>query len=145
MNKEDEEFTLNWEELKFLIEYANSGIQSQGEYNPQSAHFLELKVKIKEIEEKFDYKAKIKQERQDWELRRKEEEERKRQEEFKPIKTKVLELSTKFSRLFIKEIAEECNIKRPGLIRRAIEDMIEKKEIEAKYFASSESVVFELK
>jgi len=145
MNPKDEEFTLNWEELKFLIQYANSGIQSQGEYNPQSEHFLELKTKIKEIEEKFGYKAIIQQERQEREHTRKEEEERKRQEEFKPIKTKVLELSTKFSRLFLKEIAEECEIKNPGLIRRAIEDMIEKKEIKAKYFASSQSIVFELK
>ena len=145
MNQKDEEFTLNWEDLKFLIQYANSGIQSAGEYNPQSAHFLELKVKIKEIEEKFDYKAKIEQERREYEQNRIEEEERKKQEEFKPIKTKVLELSTKFSRLFLKEIAEECKIKNPGLIQRAIEDMIEKKEIKAKYFASSESVVFELK
>ena len=145
MNPKDEEFTLNWEDLKFLIQYANSGIQSQGEYNPQSAHFLELKAKIKEIEEKFDYKTKVQQERQERELTRKEEEERKRQEEFKPIKTKVLKLSTKFSRLFLKEIAEECKIKDTSLIRRAIDDMIPKKEITAKYFASSESVVFELK
>jgi len=128
MNPNDEKFTINWEDLKFLIEYANQGV-----------------IKIKGLEGKFDYKTRVQRDRQAVVMRRREEEERKEQEELKPIKTKILELSTKFSRLFIKEIAEECKIKRPGLIRRAIEDMIEKNEINAKYFASSESVVFELK
>ena len=145
MNPNDEKFTINWEDLKFLIEYANQGITLEAQYDQHSEHVLNLKAKIKKIEEKFDYKAKVQRIRQQEEQRRREEEERKRQEEFKPIKNKVLELSTKFSRLFIKEIAEECKIKRSELIRRAIEDMIEKKEINAKYFASSESVVFELK
>jgi hypothetical protein len=145
MNPNDEEFTINWEELKFLIEYANSGIRFQAEGGPKSDYVFDLEAKIQGLEEKFDYKAKVQRDRQEEEQSRREEEVRKRQEEFKPIKTKVLELSTKFSRLFLKEIAEECKINNPGLIRRAIEDMIEKKEINAKYFSSSESVVFELK
>ena len=145
MNPKDEEFTINWEDLRFLIEYANAGITSAGEYDQNSEYFRNLKAKIKEIEEKFDYKAKVQRDRQEKEQRRREDEERKRQEEFKPIKTKVLELSTKFSRLFLKEIAEECKIKNTSLIRRTIEDMINKKEINAKYFTSSDSIVFELK
>ena len=38
MNLKDEEFTINREDLKFLIEYANHGITLEGQYNPQSAH-----------------------------------------------------------------------------------------------------------
>ena len=145
MNPKDEEFTINWEDLKFLIEYANSGIRFQAEGGPKPDYVFDLEAKIQGLEEKFDYKAKVQRDIQEKKQRLREEEERKKQEEFKPIKTKVLELSTKFSRLFLKEIAEECKIKRLGLIRRAIEDMIEKKEIDAKYFASSDSIVFELK
>lgn len=145
MNPNDEEFTLNWEELKFLIEYANSGVRFNTEYDPHSEHSETLKAMIKKLEVKFEYKAKVQRDRQTEKKIHREEAKRKEQEEFKPIKTKVLELSTKFSRLFLKEIVEECKINDPGLIRRAIEDMIAKKEIDAKYFISSESVVFEIK
>jgi len=145
MNPNDEEFTINWEDLKFLIEYANAGVLFQSQGAPKTDYVLDLEAKIQGLEEKYDYKAKVQRDIQEEKQRRREEAERKEQEELKPIKNKILELSTKFSRLFIKEIAEECKIKRTGLIQRAIEDMIEKKEINAKYFASSESVVFELK
>jgi len=145
MNPNDEKFTINWEDLKFLIEYANQGVMFSGQGAPKDDHILALETKIKKIEEKFDYKARVQRARQKEKQRFKEIAEREMQEEFKPIKAKVLELSTKFSRLFLKEIAEELKLKNTSIIRQAIEDMIIKKEINAKYFASSESVVFELK
>jgi len=145
MNPDEEEFTINWDDLKFLIEYANSGVLFQSQGAPKDDHILALEAKIKEIEGKFDYKARVQRARQQEKQRFKEIAEREMQEEFKPIKAKVLELSTKFSRLFLKEIGEELKLKNTSIIRQAIEDMIIKKEINAKYFASSESVVFELK
>ena len=49
MNPKDDEFTINWEDLKFLIQYANAGITSAGEYDQNSEHFRNLKAKINEI------------------------------------------------------------------------------------------------
>jgi len=65
------------------------------------------------------------------------------EEELRPIKEKIVELSKKYSRLLIIEIEEELNL---GIsqIRKAIKDMIEKQEIKAKYFSSSDTVVFQI-
>ena len=57
------------------------------------------------------------------------------------IKKTVLNLGTKFGRLQVKEIAEECGVEN-DLIVATVKEMIENKEIYAKYFESSKSVAF---
>ncbi len=57
------------------------------------------------------------------------------------IKKTVLNLGTKFGRLQVKEIAEECGVEN-DLIVATVKEMIENKEIYATYFESSKSVAF---
>jgi len=57
------------------------------------------------------------------------------------IKSSILDLGTKFVRLQIIEIAEECGIEN-DLIISTVKEMIDNKEIYAKYFESSKSVAF---
>ncbi|TFF97430.1 MAG: hypothetical protein EU547_04300 [Promethearchaeota archaeon] len=58
------------------------------------------------------------------------------------IKKTILELGTKFPRLKIKEISEECG-KDQDLIIKVVKDMIRNEEIYADYFKSSNSVLFD--
>ena len=58
------------------------------------------------------------------------------------IKRTVFDLCTKFARLQIIEIAEECGVANK-LIISTVKEMIDRKEIYAKYFESSKSVVFD--
>ena len=57
------------------------------------------------------------------------------------IKSSILDLGARFGRLQIIEIAEECGIEN-DLIISTIKEMIDNKEIYAKYFESSKSVAF---
>ena len=59
------------------------------------------------------------------------------------IKNIILRLGTQFARLEIIEIAEECG-EEEDLIIRTVREMIEGKEIYAKYFESSRAVAFNL-
>ena len=59
------------------------------------------------------------------------------------IKKTVLELGTKFGRLQIAEISEECDIKDEQLIVDTVREMIDNKEIYAQYFSSTKSVAFD--
>lgn len=86
--------------------------------------------------------------REQLEVRRKEEKrlkaERKEKEELAKIKIKktILDLGTRFPRLQVAEIAEECEIDMDQLIIDIIEEMIDNKEIYAKFFKSTKSVYF---
>ncbi len=59
------------------------------------------------------------------------------------IKSTILDLGTKFGRLEVKEVAEECG-EDEELIVRTVKEMIEGKEVYAKYFDSSRAVAFNL-
>jgi hypothetical protein len=59
------------------------------------------------------------------------------------IKETLLHLGTRFPRLLVTEIAEECNINDLQLIVKIIQDMISNGQIRAKYFKSSEAVAFD--
>jgi len=58
------------------------------------------------------------------------------------IKNTILNLGTKFGRLHIMEISEECG-EDEGLIISTVREMIKVSEIYAKYFESSKSVAFD--
>ena len=58
------------------------------------------------------------------------------------IKETILDLGTSFSRLHVKEIAEECKINDKQFIVNVINDMIAKEEINARFFKSTSSVAF---
>ncbi len=59
------------------------------------------------------------------------------------IKEALLQLGSKYPRLLVTEIAEECNVDDLPLIESVISDMIAKGQIHAKYFKSSEAVAFD--
>jgi len=59
------------------------------------------------------------------------------------IKSTILALGTKFGRLEVKEVAEECG-EDEELIVKTVKEMIEGNEIYAKYFDSSRAVAFNL-
>jgi len=58
------------------------------------------------------------------------------------IKKTILELGTKFTRLQIVEISEECDVKDEQIIVDTVREMIDNKEIYAQYFSSTKSVAF---
>jgi hypothetical protein len=58
------------------------------------------------------------------------------------IRKSILYLGTKFTRLHITEIAEECG-QNEKLIISIIKDMIQNKEIYAQYFSSTKSIAFD--
>ena len=58
------------------------------------------------------------------------------------IKKTILELGTKFTRLQIVEISEECNVKDEQLIVDVVREMIDNNEIYSQYFSSTKSVAF---
>lgn len=58
------------------------------------------------------------------------------------IKNTVIQLGTKFVRIKIKEIAEECR-EEDDIIESTVKEMIENNEIYAKYFESSKSIAFD--
>ncbi len=58
------------------------------------------------------------------------------------VKTTVLELGSKFSRIQTVEITEKTGIKDETLIIGVIQSMIKNQEIDAEYFSSTRSIVF---
>jgi len=60
------------------------------------------------------------------------------------IKTTVLNLGTKFTRLELMDISEKSGIKDENLIEIVIQDMIKHKEIVGEYFASSKALALEV-
>jgi len=68
--------------------------------------------------------------------------EREKREKIGKIKKTVLDLGTKFTRLQVNEIVEECGIKDDQLIINIVQDMIKNEEIYAKYFSSSMAIHF---
>jgi len=145
MNSNQEKFSINWEDLKYLIERAEGYVKNDASYATSSEQKKQLFVKIEELKEKYDYNSRIQRDREESQKQQREEKERKKQDELKPIKEKIFELSKKYSRLLIKEIEEELKLRNKGpLIREALQDMIEKGEIKAKFFSSSDSVVFQI-
>ena len=98
---------------------------------------LEKEKLEKEIEEKKKFeKRKLKVEK----LEKKEHEIQR--EKILKIKNTVIDLGTKFGRLQVVEIAEECG-EDDDLIISTLKEMIENCEIYAKYFESSKSVAFD--
>ena len=87
------------------------------------------------------------QERLEAQRIKREEREAKRREEERLAKIKVkktiLDLGTRFTRLQVAEIAEECKVKNNQLIVEIIKEMIYNKEIYAKYFESTKSIAFD--
>ena len=65
------------------------------------------------------------------------------EERVKKIKKVVLDLSIKFTRLQISDIAEKCGITDKQLIINTVKDIIASKEIFTEYFSSSKSVAFD--
>ena len=59
------------------------------------------------------------------------------------IRKTILDLGTKYDRLEVKEISEECNVNKNSIIT-VIKKMIQNREIFAEYFHSSKSVSFNL-
>ena len=59
------------------------------------------------------------------------------------IRKTILDLGTKYDRLEVKEISEECNVNKNSIII-VIKKMIQNREIFAEYFNSSKSVSFNL-
>ncbi len=58
------------------------------------------------------------------------------------IKRTILDLGTKFSRLQVAEIAETSKVRDAAIIIEVIQDLIAKHEIDAQYFASTQSIAF---
>lgn len=58
------------------------------------------------------------------------------------IKETILNLGKSYSRLYVKEIAEECKIEDEQFIVNVINDMIANEEINARFFKSTFSVAF---
>ena len=58
------------------------------------------------------------------------------------IKSIVLDLGTKFTRLHIGEISEKCGLEEEFLIIDTVKNMIDNQEIYAEYFKSTKSVAF---
>jgi hypothetical protein len=145
LNSNQEKFSITWEDLKYLLEHAEISVRESASYITTSKEKNQLLMRIQKLKEKYDYNARAQKDAEELQKKQEEERERKRQEEFKPIKEKLIELSKKYSRLLIKEIEEELNLKNQGtLIREAIKDMIEKEEFKAKFFSSSDSIVFQI-
>ena len=65
-----------------------------------------------------------------------------KEEETSLVKKAILELSTKFTRLNVKEISENTNIDKDTIIR-VITSMISQKEIHAEFFKSTKMVSFD--
>jgi len=61
----------------------------------------------------------------------------------KMIKSIILTLSTKYTRLLLSEIIEETKIRDKRLIRNTIQQMIQNEEVYGQYFSKSDSVVFD--
>jgi len=59
------------------------------------------------------------------------------------VREKILEISNKYPRMQIEEIGEECGIQNQLLIINLIKDMIKNKKIIAKYYSSTNSIVFD--
>ena len=57
------------------------------------------------------------------------------------VRKTVLELGTQFTRLYVSEISEVCNINKDTIVK-IIRDMILNKEIYAEYYNSSKSISF---
>jgi parallel beta-helix repeat protein len=93
---------------------------------------LEKQRMMKELREK-ERLEKERLEQQRLEIKRK---------KISTIKKIVLELGTKFGRVQVVEIAEECGEDK-DLIIKTVKDMIEGNEIHAKYFESSKSIAFD--
>ena len=145
MNSNQEKFSINWEDLKYLLEHAEASIRESSTYINEAEKKKLFLSRIQELKEKYDYNSRVQRDREEYQKQQREGKERKRQEEFKPIKESLIELSKKYSRLLIKEIEEELNLRNKGrLIRDVLKDMIEKDEIKAKFFSSSDSVVFQI-
>ena len=62
----------------------------------------------------------------------------------KTIKKTVLESGQKFARIQLTELCEKSKIEDRDLIVRTIREMIDKKEIDAEYFESTESLAFNI-
>jgi len=145
MNSNQEKFSITWEDLKYLLAQAESSLRERASYVHTSEEKKQVLARIQDLKKKYDYDSRVQKDAEEHRKQQKEEQERKRQAEVKPIKEKILELSKKYSRLLIKEIEEELNLRNKGrLIRDVLKDMIEKDEIKAKFFSSSDSVVFQI-
>jgi len=59
------------------------------------------------------------------------------------VRKTILELGTKYTRLQIAEIAEMCGIPSTKKVQAVVEDMIQRGQIAAKYFASTQAVAFD--
>lgn len=57
------------------------------------------------------------------------------------IKSVIDDFSQKYSRIEIREISEKCN-KNPTIIKKIVKDMVDKREINAKYFPNTKVIVF---
>lgn len=62
--------------------------------------------------------------------------------DYSTLKEKILEMSTQFSSITIKELSQECNVEK-SLVRSTIYEMIKKREVFAEYFASSKRIAFD--
>ena len=145
MNSNQEKFSINWEDLKYLIGQAEASVRENASYATEAEKKKLILGRIEDLKEKYDYNSRVQRDREEYQKQQREEKERKKQDELKPIKEKIFELSKKYSRLLIKEIEEEIKLRNKGtLIREAIQDMIKKEEIKAKFFSSSDSVLFQI-
>lgn len=119
--------------------------------NPQRfINYCDPKKVKKRLEKKELEKIETERKRKEnLEIQKQEEErlkaERKEKEELarKKIKKSILDLGTRFPRLQVSEIAEECEINMEQLVINIIKEMIENKEIYGKYFKSTKSVAFD--
>jgi len=66
-----------------------------------------------------------------------------REKKIAKIKTTVLTMKNKYTRLKIIEISDECGVKRENLIIGTIENMIKNDEVNGQYFSTTKSLAFD--
>ncbi|MFX1374124.1 MAG: hypothetical protein ACFFCE_19915 [Promethearchaeota archaeon] len=149
MNFENEEFILTWDELKLLVEnsisYIKQGLSEAG-YNIDQIHqrpnLKKIYDQIIQIKDKFNFDEKLIQ----WMERQKKivREENKRSEEERKHKTlnKLKEISKKYPRILIDEIANLVG-EQPPYFMTILKELEEKGELKFQYIKSTHAILFE--
>ena len=149
MSYKDEQFNLNWKELKLLIEISESQIRSELNQSGQrmeniglNPYLNDVYEQIKKIKDRLGFNEKLNEWKEEKKKSKNEEEQKKINNIENNVKKRIKELSNKYSRLLISELVEDIQ-ERSGYIIKTIEEMIEKEEIKARYFKSTSAIVFE--
>ena len=88
MNSNQEKFSINWEDLKYLIECAEGYVKNDASYATSSEQKKQLFVKIEELKEKYDYNSRIQRDREEHQKKQREEKERENKMNLNPLRRK---------------------------------------------------------